>query len=300
MTWVLDNTVHYYGTWAVLNLLSPPSFTEFRITFIIHLWCCCDSFYLLPPNYLLIWKKKSGFTYAIFEVCLVSCWCMFSHFVWIFSVDLILAIITILISSDLHSSGFKMCNNGVVFILAFQVFKDVQNFGVKSLKSVGKEVLSLPSSAPDTRLWLYTPSFLTFSFCPSWWLLPNLYLQLRPLSWFPHNQLSLVTQLSPDRSESACVTLELRPCLPPPPTLTNKQKSQWIFFFFQRSLSKWCRSFSWSVWLFLLSPEAQSIIPVNSTFQTSLEPICVFILLTPLWSGLHPSITWGMTHGPAH
>lgn len=140
-------------------------------------------------------------------------------------------IITILISSDLHSSGFKMCNNGVVFILAFQVFKDVQNFGVKSLKSVGKEVLSLPSSAPDTRLWLYTPSFLTFSFCPSWWLLPNLYLQLRPLSWFPHNQLSLVTQLSPDRSESACVTLELRPVshLHPPSQVNKKVNESFSF-----------------------------------------------------------------------
>lgn len=176
-------------------------------------------------------KKKSGFAYAIFEVCLVSCWFMFSHFVWIFSIDLILAIITILINSDLHSSGFTMCNNGVVFILAFQVFKDVQNFGVKSLKSVGKEVLSLPSSAPDTRLWLYTPSFLTFSFCPSWWLLPNLYLQLRPLSWFPHNQLSLVTQLSPDRSESACVTLELRPVshLHPPSQINKKVNESFSF-----------------------------------------------------------------------
>ena len=216
---------------AVFNLLSPPSFTEFRITFIIHLWCCYDSFYLLPPNYLIIWKKKSGFAYAIFEVCLVSCWFMFSHFVWIFSVDLILAIITILINSDLHSSGFKMCNNGVVFILAFQVFKDVQNFGVKSLKSVGKEVLSLPSSAPDTLLWLYTPSFLTFSFCPSWWLLPNLYLQPRPLSWFPQNRLSLVTRLPPDRSQSACVTLELRPVshLHPPSQINKKVMNLFLF-----------------------------------------------------------------------
>lgn len=134
---------HVESILTVFHLLAPPGFTEFRITSIIDVWC----WLILPTlSQSSAHVKKSGFTYKIFEVCLVSCCWLMLFF------SFVLILFDRLDSYNNHNSYkfwsakqscFEMYhyNSRVVFILAFQFFKDLQIFVIKNLKLIETEVL---------------------------------------------------------------------------------------------------------------------------------------------------------------